>query len=104
MPLILTLCLGLLWWGRKERRLRWVVLAGVCAGILPYTYYPARLVPILFFAYGLSFLFPLRAGAWAKNPGRDSVGGGVCGGCGVGGGSASHLFRSAPRTLFHAHQ
>ncbi len=66
MPLILTLCLGLLWWGRKERRLRWVVLAGVCAGILPYTYYPARLVPILFFAYGLSFLFPLRAGAWER--------------------------------------
>ena len=66
MPLILTLCLGLLWWGRKERRLRWVVLAGVCAGILPYTYYPARLVPILFFAYGLSFLFPLRAGTWER--------------------------------------
>ena len=66
MPLILTLCLGLLWWGWKERNWRWVVLAGLCAGILPYTYYPARLAPILFLAFGLSFLFPLRAGAWDR--------------------------------------
>ena len=66
MPLILTLCLGLLWWGWKERSWRWAVLAGVCAGILPYTYYPARLTPMLFVAFGLSFLFPLRAGAWKR--------------------------------------
>ena len=66
MPLLLTLCLGLLWWGWKERRWRWVVLAGVCAGILPYTYMAARFVPILFLAYGLSFLFPLGAVAWER--------------------------------------
>ena len=66
MSLILTLCLGLLWWGWKERRLRWIVLAGVCAGILPYTYYPARIVPALFLVYGLTFLLPLSAAAWEK--------------------------------------
>ena len=66
MPLILTLCLGLLWWGWKERKWRWVVLAGICAGILPYTYYPARLAPILFLSFGLSFLFPLRARIWER--------------------------------------
>ena len=66
MPLLLILCLGLLWWGWKERRWRWVVLAGVCAGILPYTYMAARFVPILFLAYGVSFLFPLGAVAWER--------------------------------------
>ena len=66
MALLLTLCLGLLWWGWKERRWRWVVLAGACAGLVAYTYYPARLVPILFLVYALGFLFPLRAGAWER--------------------------------------
>ena len=39
-----------------------------------------------------------------ESPGRDSVGGGFFGGSGAGGGSASHPFRSAPRTLLHAQQ
>ena len=61
MPLLLTICLGLLWWGWGERCWRRVALAGVCAGLLPYTYMPARFVPFLFFFFGLSFLPSLRA-------------------------------------------
>ena len=43
LPLLLCLCLALLWRGWRERS-RWgVVLAGVCAGLLPYTYTPSAL-------------------------------------------------------------
>ena len=52
MPVLLTLCLGLLWWGWKERSWWRVMLAGACAGLLPYTYPPARFVPLLFFLLG----------------------------------------------------
>ena len=59
LPLLLCLCLALLWRGWRERS-RWqVVLAGVCAGLLPYTYTPSRFVPFLFLLFGLSFLLPL---------------------------------------------
>ena len=66
LPLLLALCLALLWsgWRRQVRHggTWWrVVLAGVCAGLLPYTYIPARLTPFLFLFFGLSFLLPLRA-------------------------------------------
>ena len=66
LPLLLSLCLALLWsgWRRPVRHggTWWrVVLAGVCAGLLPYTYIPARLTPFLFLFFGLSFLLPLRA-------------------------------------------
>ena len=37
------------------------MLAGVCAGLLPYTYTPARFTPLLFLLFGLSFLLPLGA-------------------------------------------
>ena len=52
MPLLLTLCLALLWWGwgqsPHQGKVWWrIVLAGVCAGLLGYTYVPARLVPLL---------------------------------------------------------
>ena len=66
LPLLLTLCLGLLWWGWKERSWRWVALAGACAGLLPYTYPVARFTPVLFLSLGLSFLAPLRAVSWGK--------------------------------------
>ena len=66
MPLLLTLCLGLLWWGWKERSWWRVALAGACAGLLPYTYIVARFVPILFVFFGLSFLPSLRAVSWEK--------------------------------------
>ena len=61
LPLFLALCLGLLWWGWRERKWWGIVLAGVCAGLLPYTYIPSRFTPFLFFLFGLSFLLPLRA-------------------------------------------
>ena len=66
MPVLLTLCLGLLWWGWKERSWWRVILAGACAGLLPYTYPPARFVPLLFLFLGLSFLFPLSAATRAR--------------------------------------
>ena len=66
LPLLLTLCLGLLWRGWKERSWRRVALAGACAGLLPYTYPVARFTPVLFVFFGLSFLAPLRAVNWGK--------------------------------------
>lgn len=56
LPLFLTLCLALLWSGWRQRSLWRVALSGVCAGLLPYTYIPARFVPILFILFSLSFL------------------------------------------------
>ncbi len=61
LPLLLALCLALLWWGRTQRRWWGIVLAGMCAGLLPYTYYPARFVPLLFLFFGLSLLLPPRS-------------------------------------------
>ena len=66
MPVLLTLSLGLLWLGWKERSWWRVMLAGACAGLLPYTYEPARFVPLLFFFFGLSFLLPLSAATRAR--------------------------------------
>ena len=61
LPLLLCLCLALLWRGWAQRS-RWgIVLAGMCAGLLPYTYTPARFTPLLFLLFGLSFLLPLGA-------------------------------------------
>ena len=59
MPLLLVLSLALLWQGWKERSWWRIVLAGICTGLLPYTYIPARFTPFLFLLFGLSFLFPL---------------------------------------------
>ena len=65
LPLFLGLCFALLWWGwsgcGRERRWWGIALAGVCAGLLPYTYIPSRFTPFLFLLFGLSFLWPLRA-------------------------------------------
>ena len=63
LPFLLSLCLALLWWGWRQRVRHggtwWrVVLAGVCAGLLPYTYIPARFAPFLFLLFGLSFVLP----------------------------------------------
>ena len=59
LPMLLSLSLVLLWRGWRRRSLWRIVLAGVCSGLLPYTYIPARFVPLLFLFFGLSFLFPL---------------------------------------------
>ena len=64
LPLFLGLCFALLWWGwprtAQERSWPRIALAGVCAGLLPYTYIPSRFTPFLFLFFGLSFLWPLR--------------------------------------------
>ncbi len=59
LPLLLSLSLVLLWQGWKRRSLWRIVLAGVFTGLLPYTYIPARFVPLFFLFFGLSLLFPL---------------------------------------------
>lgn len=56
LPLFLSLCLALLWSGWRQRSLWRIALSGVCAGLLPYTYIPARFVPFLFLFFSLSFL------------------------------------------------
>ena len=67
LPVFLCLCLALLWWGwpRPEQQRAYqggawwrLVLAGTCAGLLPYTYIPARFSPFLLLLFGLSFLLP----------------------------------------------
>ncbi len=67
LPLTLTLSLALLWWawGRQGRRSTvWgLFLAGACAGLLPYTYIPARVTPFLFMVLSLSFLIPFESTA-----------------------------------------
>ena len=86
LPLLLSLCFALLWWGwtkpassppgsasvsPAKRRLRhggtwWrIALAGASAGLLLYTYIAARITPLLFFSFGLSF-FPLLLSATGR--------------------------------------
>ena len=55
--------LGGAWWR--------IALAGVCAGLLPYTYIPARFTPFLFFLFGLSFLL-----TWGRERDRGESNGG----------------------------
>ena len=59
LSLLLCLCFALLWRGWSRRNWRDIVLAGVCGGLLPYTYLAARFTPFLIFLFGLSFLWPL---------------------------------------------
>jgi len=71
LPLILALSLALLWrsWGHTGRRnSSWwgLALAGACAGLLLYTYIPARFAPFLFLLLGLSFLIPFGDAAKAR--------------------------------------
>ena len=86
LPLLLSLCFALLWWGwpkpessppgsagvsPAKRRLRhggawWrIALAGASAGLLLYTYIAARITPLLFLSFGLSF-FPLLLSATGR--------------------------------------
>ena len=61
LPLLLSLCLALLWRGWQERSWPRVVMAGACAGLVAYTYTPARVTPFLFLFFGLSFVLPFRS-------------------------------------------
>ena len=58
LPLLLGVCLLLLWRGWEGRSWRRIALAGACAGLLPYTYLAARFAPFLFLFFGLSFFCP----------------------------------------------
>lgn len=65
LPLILSLSLALLWWAwgkcsKQGGSCWWLALSGACAGLLPYTYIPARFTPLLFLLLGTSFLVPLQ--------------------------------------------
>jgi len=66
MLLLLCLCLGLLWEGWRRRSRKRVALAGICAGLLAYTYIAARFTPFLFLLFGLSFLIP-----WGRSESGD---------------------------------
>ena len=93
LPFFLSLSLALLWWAWSHNEQsssaidksftqspaghslqaaklgRWwrIALAGMCAGLLPYTYITARFTPFLFLFFGLSFLFPyVRKGHGSK--------------------------------------
>ena len=73
LPLLLSLCLVLLWRGWQERNWWRVALAGACAGLLPYTYIAARVTPFLFLFYGLSLLLPSeRSEDGGKRSGKES--------------------------------
>ena len=66
LPLFLCLCVALLWLGWRQRSWWQVALAGAVAGLLQYTYIPARFTPFLFLFFGLSFLLPLGSFTKAK--------------------------------------
>ena len=70
LPLLLTLCLALLWEGWRRRSWQRVALAGACAGLLAYSYIAARFTPFLFLFLGLSFLLP-----WGKSEPEGGNGG-----------------------------
>ena len=66
LPLVLCLCLALLWRGWQERSWPRVALAGACAGLLAYTYIAARFTPFVFLLFGLSLALPLRSVTWTR--------------------------------------
>jgi 4-amino-4-deoxy-L-arabinose transferase-like glycosyltransferase len=60
LPLLLALAIALLWSGVVKQQ-RWrIVLAGICTGLLPYTYIPARFVPFILLIFGITLLWPRR--------------------------------------------
>ena len=63
---LLPLCLALLWRGWRQRSWLTITLAGLCAGVLQYTYIPARLLPVLLLLFGLTFLIPLNDNAMRR--------------------------------------
>ena len=86
LPLLLTLCLALLWEGWRRRSWRRVALAGACAGLLAYTYIAARFTPFLFLFFGLSLLVP-----WGRSEPERAI---------SGNGFLSHRFSSLKSRLW----
>lgn len=60
LPLLLALVFALLWWGWRQKRWWVFALAGLCTGLLPYTYLAARVTPLLFVAFGLTFFAQMK--------------------------------------------
>ena len=52
--------------GWKQRNWWQIALSGVCAGLLPYRYIPARLAPFLFLFLGLSFIKHFGTFTWMR--------------------------------------
>ncbi|MCB0117215.1 MAG: hypothetical protein KDD84_24115, partial [Caldilineaceae bacterium] len=60
LPLLLALTIALLWSG-VLRNQRWrIVLAGICTGLLPYTYIPARFTPFVLLFFGITLVWQRR--------------------------------------------
>ncbi len=62
LPMLLCFCLALLWRGWSQRSWARLALAGVCAGLLPYSYIAARFAPFLFLSLGAGFLISWSIG------------------------------------------
>ena len=71
---LLSLCLALLWWGWGQRSWWRIALAGTCAGLMAYTYIPARFTLLLFLFFGWSLLSQgERNGDGGEKSGRRSL-------------------------------
>ncbi len=68
LPLLLAVSFALLWWSWRRQSLWPIAVAGVCAGLLPYTYLAAHFSPFLFLLFGLSFLPLLRSATNQRSP------------------------------------
>ena len=79
MPMLLVLCLGLLWQGWGQRSWRRVALAGICAGLLPYTYKAAWVHALLVSALRSDFSAALWPCRQAKSSEGDAVDSCLCG-------------------------
>ena len=66
LPPLFALGLGLLWSGVARRSWGRIAGAGFCVGLLAYTYIPARLMPVLLVAFGLTFVWT----AWRQSGSR----------------------------------
>lgn len=62
LPILCALALGWLWTGIERRSWPRLMAAGLCVGLLLYTYIPARMMPVLLAAFGFTFV----AAAWRQ--------------------------------------
>ena len=104
MPLLLTLSLGLLWWGWKERSWWRVALAGACAGLLAVHLHAGSFCAfsICLFWFELSAV-PARCQLGKGAPGV-ALGSRFCRRGRTGGSAAARPFCIESRTLFLAQQ
>lgn len=55
-PLFLALAIATLWNGFQRRSWLWIAIAGLCSGLVAYTYLAARVYPLLLLLFALSFV------------------------------------------------